>query len=75
MDAIELKQLMSARPFVPFRIRVSGGFVYMIRNEASMVVGNAMICIKAEVREKGDLVEKVLNIALSDVEKAIPVSS
>jgi hypothetical protein len=64
----EFKNLLEARPFVPFRIYVTGGSTYDIMNEDFVLPGRSMITLAAVVGPDR-IVDQVVHVPLIHINK------
>ncbi|HEU0010628.1 MAG TPA: hypothetical protein VFT34_12500 [Verrucomicrobiae bacterium] len=64
----EFKRLLEQRPFVPFRIYVTGGSTYDILHEDFVMLGRALVTIGAVVGPDG-FVDQVVHVPLIHINK------
>ena len=68
MRAEEFKHLLEQRPFVPFRIYVTGGPTYDIRHEDFVMTGRSLVTIAAAVGADG-IVDQIVHVPLIHINK------
>jgi hypothetical protein len=68
MRAEEFKQLLEQRPFVPFRIFVTGGSTYDILHEDFVIVARSLVTIGAVVGPDG-IVDRIVHVPLIHINK------
>ena len=64
----EFKHLLQERPFVPFRIYVTGGSTYDIVNEDFVIVARSLVTIGAVVGPDG-IVDQIVHVPLVHINK------
>jgi hypothetical protein len=73
MIAAVLKELMSRRPFEPFRVRLSSGDAYEVRHpEVALLLRNG---IYVALSNGGDLPENAVWCSLLHVASVVPVGN
>ena len=64
----EFKLLLEQRPFVPFRIFVTGGSTYDILHEDFIILSRSLVTIGAVVGQDG-IVERIVHVPLIHINK------
>lgn len=64
----EFKRLLEQRPFVPFRIYVTGGSTYDIVHEDFVMVARSLVTIGAVVGPDG-IVDQIVHVPLIHINK------
>ena len=64
----EFKKLLEQRPFVPFRVHVTGGSIYDILHEDFVIVARSLVTIGAVVGADG-IVEQIVHVPLIHINK------
>ena len=64
----EFKSLLEQRPFVPFRLHVTGGSVYDILHEDFVILSRSLMTLAAVVGSDG-IVDQVVHVPLIHINK------